>query len=89
MELFAEDICAKNGITYNPTYSELTQKLRRINSALGIWDDYEFARRLYETDVTQRYSWMLQLAKDVEDPSILSDIEFFKERSIWEAFLIW
>ena len=63
VELFAREICKKNGIEYEESYSTIVAPLERIRNILALYEDsYDFAKALFETDLLKRYDCLRKKA---------------------------
>ena len=58
VELFAQEICQKNGVKYKGAYSEKVQPLCIINNILRNGDRYSFAKHLFDIPLPERYNWL-------------------------------
>ncbi|MBR5289708.1 MAG: minor capsid protein [Erysipelotrichaceae bacterium] len=73
VEMFAQEICKKNGISYKEAYVGLVKELRILNSILRIHDnDYDFAKELFEIKITDRYLWLRKKADELIKQGVLS-----------------
>ncbi len=61
VELFAQEICNKQGILYNESYPIYVGYLRDINRIASIEEnDFVFAQKLFEVNMPERYTWLCQ-----------------------------
>lgn len=58
VELFAQEICKKNGVKYKGAYSEKVQPLWIVNNTLRNGDRYSFAKQLFDIPLPERYNWL-------------------------------
>lgn len=62
VELFAQEICKKNGVSFRVSYAEKVQPLHIINNILRNGDRYTFAKQLFDIPLPERYNWLRQQA---------------------------
>lgn len=62
VELFAQEICKKNGVSFRGSYAEKVQPLHIINNILRNGDRYTFAKQLFDIPLPERYNWLRQQA---------------------------
>lgn len=62
VELFAQEICKKNGVSFNGSYSEKVKPLHIINNILRNGDRFTFAKQLFDIALPERYNWIRQQA---------------------------
>jgi len=73
VELFAQEICKKNGIAYEGAYPDRIKRLTIIRNILyPHGDPYIFAKEFYETDMLERYDWLKKQADDLIASGVLS-----------------
>ena len=59
VELFAQEICKDRRLPYTESYPLFISYLKDINRIAGIRQrDFDFARELYNTDMSKRLSWL-------------------------------
>jgi len=58
VELFAQEICKVNQISYQVSYKEYTQSLKIINSITKYGEDFKFAKDLFDIPLPDRYNWL-------------------------------
>ena len=59
VELFAQQICIKNGLDYIDAYPEYVKSLRQLNHILNInSNEFEFAKEFFELEEPERYNWL-------------------------------
>jgi hypothetical protein len=64
VELFAQEICIRNGVEYERSYSAIVSPLERIRNILRSYEDpYDFAKALFEVDMDERYDWLRKRAE--------------------------
>lgn len=62
-ELFSQEICRENGISFKGSYKEYVEPLRefrRISKVYG--NDYDFAYDLFKVDLDKREKWLNDIA---------------------------
>ena len=62
VELFAQEICKKNGVSFKGSYAEKVLPLHIINNILRNGDRYTFAKQLFDIPLPERYNWLRQQA---------------------------
>ena len=91
MELYAQEICRKNGVEFKVAYAEKVQKLAIINNILKNGDRYSFAKELFDIPLTERYNWLRSQADALISQGILKKrtvlsleeaVEFFRDRDV-------
>ena len=84
VELFAQQICSKNGIDYIGVYKEYVKPIRQFNSILKInKDEYLFAKEFFEIEMTKRYEWMKNKAENfIKDNPDLNPKQKYKLNNI-------
>ena len=65
VELFAREICRKNGVKFKGAYSEQVQPLCIINNILRNGDRYSFAKQLFDIPLPERYNWLRAQANEL------------------------
>lgn len=66
VELFAQEICKKNGVRYSESYVGIVKQLRIANSIMKEFDnEYDFAKAFYEVELPERYAWLRKRADKV------------------------
>lgn len=87
VELFAQEICAKNGVTFKASYPERVKPLCIINNILRNGDRYTFAKQLFDIPLPKRYNWLKEQADQLISSGKLSKktakslndaVEFFR-----------
>lgn len=74
VELFAQEICKKNGVSYNEAYIGVVKQLRIANSIMRGYDsEYEFAKAFFEVELPDRYMWIRRKADALINEGKLSD----------------
>ena len=73
VELFAQEICSKNKVTFGRAYPETVKRLRIINSITKTADSYDFAKQLFDIPLTERYNWLREIADTAIASGRLSD----------------
>ena len=64
VEFFAQQICKKNGVQYNCSYTKWVSAIRRLNNLLHInKDEFEFAKTFFEIEMIDRYTWLESMAE--------------------------
>lgn len=67
VELLAQEICKQNNVEYKESYKKEVRYLRAVNKILKIGEDeFEFAQKLFDIDMTMRYNFL----RDVADKKI-------------------
>lgn len=61
VEYLAEEICENQGIAYNPMYKSYVGKLREICEITGQKDEYDFAKKIFEIPLSERYNYLDEL----------------------------
>lgn len=69
VELFAQEICKRNGVGFRNSYAEYVKQLRIITSITRVKDEYLFAKQLFDIPLPQRYNWL----KEQADATIASN----------------
>lgn len=91
VELFAQEICRKNGIEFKGAYSEQVQPLCIVNNILRNGDRYTFAKQLFDIPLPERYNWLRRQADELISTGKLSKktvkclndaVEFFAEKDV-------
>ena len=73
VELFAQEICKQNGVSYKESYKVMVKQLKIVNSILRTHEnDYDFAQSLFEMDVVDRYDWIRNKADELISKGVLS-----------------
>lgn len=72
VELFAQEICKQNNVSFRKAYPEMVKRLRIINSITRIGDDYSFAKQLFDIPMTERYNWLKEKANAAIEGGSLS-----------------
>lgn len=87
VELFAQEICVKNGVTFKASYPERVKPLCIINNILRNGDRYTFAKQLFDIPLPKRYNWLKEQAEQLISSGKLSKktakslndaVEFFR-----------
>lgn len=87
VELFAQEICTKNGVTFKASYPEKVKPLCIINNILQNGDRYTFAKQLFDIPLPERYNWLKKQADQLISTRKLSKktvkslndaVEFFR-----------
>ena len=87
VELFAQEICKKNGVKYTAAYSDKVRPLHIINNILRNGDRFTFAKQLFDIPMTERYNWLRSQADELISTGKLSKktlkglndaVEFFR-----------
>lgn len=91
VELFAQEICRKNGVQFKGAYSEKVQPLCIINNILRNGDRYSFAKQLFDIPLPERYNWLRGEADQLISTGKLSKktvnslndaVEFFRKKDV-------
>ena len=91
VELFAQEICRKNGVEFKGAYSEQVQPLCIVNNILRNGDRYTFAKQLFDIPLPERYNWLRGQADELiltgklskKTVKCLNDaVEFFAEKDV-------
>ena len=91
MELFAQEICKKNGVKFTAAYSQKVKPLQIINNILRNGDRYSFAKQLFDISLPERYNWLRTQANELiatgkltkKTVRSLNDaVEFFREKDV-------
>lgn len=91
VELFAREICRKNGVRYKNAYQEMVQPLLIINNILRNGDRYTFAKQIFDIPLPERYNWLRSQADQLISTgklktrtvkSLNNAVEFFKEKEV-------
>ena len=91
VELFAQEICRKNGVKFKGAYSEQVQPLCIVNNILGNGDRYTFAKQLFDIQLPERYNWLREQADELISTGKLSKktvkglndaVEFFAKKDV-------
>lgn len=73
VELYAQEICKKNGVSYREAYPKQVKQLRIVNSILRAYqDDFGFAQALFEVDMPDRYAWLRARADELISRGVLT-----------------
>lgn len=73
VELYAQEICRRNGVSYREAYQKQVKQLRIVNSILREYqDDFDFARDLFEIDMPNRYAWLRMKADELISRGVLT-----------------
>lgn len=72
VELFAQEICKKNGVKYTAAYSDKVKPLHIINNILRNGDRFTFAKQLFDIPMTERYNWLRSQADELISTGKLS-----------------
>lgn len=87
VELFAQEICKKNGVKYTAAYSDKVKPLHIINNILRNGDRFTFAKQLFDIPMPERYNWLRTQADELISTGKLSKktikglndaVEFFR-----------
>lgn len=91
VELFAQEICKKNGVKFTAAYSQKVKPLQIINNILRNGDRYSFAKQLFDISLPERYNWLRTQANELIATGKLSKktvrslndaVEFFREKDV-------
>lgn len=91
VELFAQEICRKNGAAFAPAYQEIVKPLEIINNILRNGDRYSFAKQLFDIPLPERYNWLREQADAViaqgklkirTIQSLNEAVEIFREKDV-------
>ena len=91
VELYAREICRKNGVKFKGAYKEMVEPLEIINNILRNGDRYTFAKELFDIPLPQRYNWLKTQAdtlistgklkkRTVESLNVA--VEYYKEKDV-------
>lgn len=65
VELFAQEICKRNGARFSESYTTYVKQLRIFTSITRVEDKYRFAKQLFDIPLPERYNWLRQQADAV------------------------
>ena len=91
VELYAQEICRKNGVAFRTAYQESVKPLEIINNILRNGDRYSFAERLFDIPLPERYNWLRKQADNLISQGKLKErtvkslneaVEFFHEKDV-------
>ena len=91
VELFAQEICKKNGVKFKGSYSDKVQPLCIINNILRNGDRYSFAKQLFDIPLPERYNWLRSEADQLISTGKLSKktasslneaVEYFSKKDV-------
>lgn len=91
VELYAQEICKKNGASFVGAYAKKIQPLVIVNNILRNGTRYDFARQLFDIPLPERYNWLRVQADDLIATKKLSKktaqslndaVEFFREKDV-------
>ena len=72
VELFAQEICKKNGVKYTASYVDKVKPLHIINNILRNGDRFTFAKQLFDIPMPERYNWLREQADELISTGKLS-----------------
>ena len=87
VELYAQEICKKNGVRFTPAYADKVKPLHIINNILQNGDRFTFAEQLFDIPLPERYNWLREQADQLISTGKLSKktvkglndaVEFFR-----------
>ncbi len=74
VEFFSQEICKKHGINFVGVYPKQVQIIKAISELTDTYQsNFEFAKALFETPLTERYDWILNEANHISQVQNLSD----------------
>ena len=91
VELFAQEICKINNVSFKAAYIEKVQPLQIINNILRNGNRYSFVKQLFDIPLVERYNWLRKQADDLLAKGILSRktvqslndaVEFFHPKDV-------
>lgn len=91
VELYAQEICKKNGVSFVGSYAKKVQPLQIINNILRNGDRFDFAKQLFDIPLPERYNWLRTQADELIAAGKLSKktvqslndaVEFFREKDV-------
>lgn len=91
VELFAQEICKKNGVSFTEAYKQSVKPLCIINNILRNGSRYEFAKQLFDIPLPERYNWLRRQADELISTgklkartvdSLNAAVEFFLEKDV-------
>ena len=91
VEMYAQEICRKNGVPFKEAYGAKVKQLRIINSILRNGDGYSFAKALFDIPLPERYNWLKNQADELilqgklkkqTVQSLEKAVEFFHEKEV-------
>ena len=91
VELYAQEICLKNGVKFKVAYKEMVSPLKIINNILRGSDRYTFAKELFDIPLPQRYNWLRTQADELISTgklkkrtieSLNAAVEYYKEKDV-------
>ena len=91
VELFAQEICKKNGVKFKGAYPEEVKPLCIINNILRNGDRYSFAKQVFDIPLPERYNWLRAQADQLISTGKLSKktarslnnaVEFYCQRDV-------
>ena len=91
VELYAQEICRKNGVEFRGAYTEYVKPLEIINNILRNGDRFTFAQQLFDIPLPSRYNYLRKLADELISTGKLSKktseslnvaVEFFKKKDV-------
>lgn len=91
VELFAQEICKKNGVAFKGAYLEEVKPLCIINNILRNGDRYSFAKQVFDIPLPERYNWLWAQADQLISTGKLSKktvrslngaVEFYRQRDV-------
>lgn len=62
VELFAQEICKRNGVKFNESYTTYVKQLHIVTSITKVEDKYLFAKQLFDIPLPERYNWLREQA---------------------------
>lgn len=62
VELFAQEICKRNGVKFSATYTEYVKQLQIVTSITKVKDKFAFAKQLFDIPLPERYTWLREQA---------------------------
>lgn len=91
VELYAQEICKKNGASFVGAYAKKIQPLQIINNILRNGERFDFAKQLFDIPLPERYNWLRTQADELIATGKLSKktvqslnnaVEFFHEKDV-------
>lgn len=91
VELYAQEICKKNGVEFRGAYKEYVKPLKIINNILRNGDRFTFAQQLFDIPLPDRYNYLRKQADELiatgklskkTSKSLNEAVEFFKKEGV-------
>ena len=82
VELYAQEICKKNGILFDESYPLFVGYLREINRIVKLEKtDFDFGRKLLDMDMKMRYNWIKEQSDKADvSPEMRFTLEYLLEQ---------